>query len=783
MEPSKTVILKDLHILIQWPIWTVISVAGTISLLILNFSEYQLGAQLELGRIVASDKLTANILGGLQLAVKIHDYTLVASIFRICQQWVHGHLTGDGILLGLLGAEEAVSRPSFVVSRGYKSAVMYGFSGLFSSGKRKPQGSKPKTEHDEKSKRNMRFLAILLFFGCIVSSLVGPASAILMIPHIHWYLDEIIDFNHPEKYSESKTFNLAPLVDHPSWLSGREYPDILIGTGFDVGRNQSYETNPFIAYPELIMPGLQYWNIFATSWRTVLGQAAEHHRVRLLRDFAGDVYINTTTTFDRELDGNWTGPGTNIRTAMRYDIVVGDRNITLDNILDSASEREAAQKSFRRRKYVMEVQALDASAICRGRKKFPCNDTLVVLGSSFPWCYRSVEQDIPQGVVRSSRELLLLLNYERHHPRVWITEGSRAQNNEHFSSSIEVILEKGPNDARNSTNTPNPWPPAIDLIVCSITTTLNSAMASGYDHRFSAPELQFFGNVSGKAPRTLMFHENWLDRAFNYYGTISFPDGINASNSTRKVDGTRDEIYHGTQERWMPTSSVIVASPDNFRYPQRSVRTATNNTVLRLFAKAARNSIPPNGVYKGLGFDASQPEIVVGCAFVYALSWVQPSDWRYSAMPSMLPNAMKPVTSQLVVRSTINHQLKVFKERYGFRMSTVTGVLAAVVLIAHATLTMIATVIHMVKKRSIINAWNSVAEYTALGVGSQYMADAFENTCGGIVTSGTLQTLVKVRVKTEKHLEIVLEPGLPRVGPGKYGFINQSRTAVKEKMD
>lgn len=776
MEPTKTVILTDLPILLKWPIWTVLSVAGTIALLFLNFTEYQLGAQLELSGLISSDKQTANILGALQLAVKIHDYTLIASIFRICQQWVHGYLTGDGILLGLLGAEEAVSRPSFVVSRGYKSAVMYGFSGLFPSGKQE-------LEPDKKSKRNMRFLSILLFLGCIISSLVGPASGILMIPHIHWYLDEIIDFNHPEKYRESKTFNLVPLTEHPSWLAGREYPDILIGTGFDTGRNQSYETNPFVAYQELIKPGLQYWDIFATSWRTVLGQPAEHHRARLLRDFAGDVYINTTTTFDRELDGNWTAIGTNIRTAMRYDVIVGDRNITLDNILDNVSERNAATKTFRRRKYVMEVQALDASVICRGRKKFSCNDTRVILEPHSPWCYKSVEKDVLQGVMRSSQDLLLLLDYEKHHPRVWITEGPRAQDNKHFSPSIEVIIEKGMSTAGNLTGTPNPWPPVIDLIVCSITTTIRPAIASGYDHRFSAQELQFFGNVSGQVPRTMVFHENWLDRAFNYFGTIGSPEDLNIANSTRRVVKDEDQSYHGTQEGWNQTSSLTVASPDNFQYPLRSARTSTNNTALRLFAKAARNSIPPNGVYKGLGFDASQPEIVVGCALVYILSWVQPSDWRYSALPSMLPDELKPVSSQPVTSSTVNHELGVFKERYGFRMSTITGILAAIVLIAHAAFTTVATIVHIIRKGNIINAWNSVAEYTALGVGSQYMGEAFRNTCGGIETSGTLQTLVRVRVKTEEHLEIVLDSELPQVGPGKYGFIDENRTVAKEKMD
>lgn len=782
MENSKTVILKNPHILLQWPIWTIISVAGSITLLVLNFTEYQLGAQLVLTGTEPSDQQTANILGALQLAVKIHDYTLIASIFRICQQWVHGYLTGDGVLLGLLGAEEAVSRPSFVFSRGYKSAVMYAFSGLFPSGE-SSQKFESEAKPDKRSKKNMRFLAILLFLGCIISSLVGPASGVLMIPHIHWYLEEIIDFNHPEKYRESKTFNLVPINEHPSWLAGREYPDIQIGTGFDTARNHSYETNPFVAYPELIMPGLQYWNIFATSWRTVLGQPAETHRVRLLRDFAGDVYINTTTTFDRELDGNWTDPGTNIRTAMRYDIIVGDRNITLDNILDNASEHNTAKKSFRRRKYVMEVEALDASVICRGRKKHNCKDTHIAPESSSAWCYMSVEKDALQGVGKNSQDLLLLADYERHHPRVWITEGPRIHNNRHFSPSIEVVLEKQLNTPGSSTDRHNAWPPAIDLIVCSITAVLNPATASGYDHRFSAQELRFLANASSEAPRTLIFHENWLDRAFNYFGTSAFPGDLNAANSTKKVVKAADEDFHGTQEGWNQTISVTVASPDNFKYPPRNARTYTNNTALKLFAKAARNSIPPNGVYKGLGFDASQPEIVVGCAFVYALSWIQPSGWRYSALPSMLPDELKPVSSQPVISSTINHRLEVFKERYGFRMSTITGVMAAIVLVAHALFSVVATVVHMVRKRCIINAWNSVAEYTALGVGSQYTPRAFKNTCGGITAVSTLQTLVMVRARAEEHLEIVLEPGLPRVGRGMYGFLDTSRTEMKEKMD
>lgn len=377
---------------------------------------------------------------------------------------------------------------------------------------------------------------------------------------------------------------------------------------------------------------------------------------------------------------------------------------------------------------------------------------------------------------KNSQDLLLLVDYERHHPRVWITEGPRVHNNRHFSPSIEVVLEKELGAPISSTDR-HAWPPTIDLIVCSITTVLGSAAASGYDHRFSAQELRFLPNIPGKSPRTLIFHENWLDRAFNYFGTSAFPRELNAANSTKKVVKVDNGEFHGTQEGWNQTVSVTVASPDNFKYPPRSARTTTNNTALTLFAKAARNSIPPNGVYKGFGFDASQPEIVVGCAFVYVLSWIQPSSSRYSALPSMLPDELKPVSSQPFINDKTNHRLRVFKERYGFRMSTITGIMAAIVLVAHALLSVVATLVHLIRKRSIINAWNSVAEYTALGVGSQHMPEAFENTCSGIREVKTLQTLVKVRARTEKHLEIVLgsaESGLLRVGSGEYG-VSHSR--------
>lgn len=92
----------------------VISIAGSATLIYLNFSEYAIGG--ELGKDQAQ---TADILGALQIAIKAHELVLLVSLVQIAKQWIHGSLmnANKGLVLGLVGAEESLAAPSFVISK------------------------------------------------------------------------------------------------------------------------------------------------------------------------------------------------------------------------------------------------------------------------------------------------------------------------------------------------------------------------------------------------------------------------------------------------------------------------------------------------------------------------------------------------------------------------------------------------------------------------------------------------------------------------------------------
>lgn len=252
----------------------VISVAVSITLIYLNLTEYTIGAH-----IGANTAATADILGALQLAIKLHELVIVASLFVIARQWVQGSLMNlnSGIVLGLLGSESSLGQPSFVISKEYLAAVSCGFSGNL----------------------RMCILAIFLFMACILSSLAGPASGVLMIPRVGWYFEKELSFPN------------TPDVDFPniiidSRLGNGTYEDFSEYTPFAPGDNKALEG------------GLDYW---AGSYYNMLGFGGTYdsETTHTLGDSLGPMYINTSTTWDRRLDGDWNG-GTTVRAVMRQSV-------------------------------------------------------------------------------------------------------------------------------------------------------------------------------------------------------------------------------------------------------------------------------------------------------------------------------------------------------------------------------------------------------------------------------------------------------------------------------
>ncbi|KAL0632694.1 hypothetical protein Q9L58_008415 [Maublancomyces gigas] len=466
--------------ILGWHIWTVLSVSGTSVLLWLNFSEYFIGTE-----IGTSPQQSANYLGALQLVIKLHELTIVASIFCITQQWIVRDLLGRGTLLGLLGAESAMSAPSFIISDGFLIALRYGFQGIF---------TRPRQGNDSGPARGVFRLTIFTLCGCILSALAGPASGVLMIPRFGWHSDsrrDFIDSNLPA-----------------GW------PNILIGT--DNTRVElsaaapfldPWETNVFSLPKLFVIGGLDYWRDMMVELSREIANLdpVETTSQHGFTDHFGRTFMNTTSYDRRALDGNWTG-GTKITCSMK------DRFL-----LAKVSGRASSEMV----KSVTNMQAIDAFVTCRSREKIVCSKTAVLSGNhtELDWCYMSVNRDNSTlDVLRPSQNLLMASNsadIRNIPPKIWITEGPRIENNSHYSESIEIVIERSHVDPEHiGLGSPS-------LTVCSFSAAIVSGIATSFGTFYTGENFEYFNHIvlpdGGIAePRKFLFHENWLDRAYAY---------------------------------------------------------------------------------------------------------------------------------------------------------------------------------------------------------------------------------------------------------------------------
>lgn len=273
-EPKKAVISNTLWDTLAWHKWAVISISGSIILIYLNLAEIAIGG--EIGGTPAS---TANILGALQLAVKVHELTIIASLLMIARQWIQGSLINlnKGLPLGLVGAEKELSRPSFIFSKGYLTAV-----GFASSVWRTQQ-----TPQDLSRKRELCLLTIFLFTATLLSSLAGPASAVLMIPRVHWFFDSEFEFtgNHTELAKYPYIF-VRPVYeyDNTGVMDEPFDPKMLFWTGSD----------------------LQYWADL-TYINTMLDVVPEKKTIHDYASGGQAVRVNITTSPGRSMDSGNNG--------------------------------------------------------------------------------------------------------------------------------------------------------------------------------------------------------------------------------------------------------------------------------------------------------------------------------------------------------------------------------------------------------------------------------------------------------------------------------------------
>lgn len=82
-DQPKAIICTSVVGVLAWHIWTFLSISVTVILLYLNFINYSIGGELR-----SNSSTSANILGALQISVKVHELVIVASLVAIVQQCI-----------------------------------------------------------------------------------------------------------------------------------------------------------------------------------------------------------------------------------------------------------------------------------------------------------------------------------------------------------------------------------------------------------------------------------------------------------------------------------------------------------------------------------------------------------------------------------------------------------------------------------------------------------------------------------------------------------------------
>lgn len=439
-EAPKHIVSSHWWHFVGWHVWTVVSLTVTAVLMWLNFSQFAIGG--ELGR---SPQSSANIIGALQLAIKAHELLIVASLITIARQMIIGNLLDGGIVLGLLGAESALTTPSFIFTGEYRQSLMFGLRSISKKG-------------NTSVNRRVLWLAVFVFWACVLSSLAGPASGVLMIPRVDWHL-----------FGE-RTY--TPHIDNT-------YPNIMIGTG---GAHD--DTNVF-EWPVELAPGLKYWQYYFenSSWNATLAEEDDFYHK--FGDGGHAAHINTTGSYGRSLDDFWSG-GTNVTCGMQAKSIEIQEN-TWEKFPIRMNE---TRKDWRAVKSTINVVALNGLVTCRAREKIPCATTVVSGNHSDPdWCYKSVEYSPSSGVLRTSRNLLLAADFGEANSRVWVTEGPRIAANSHYSDSIEVIFEAGPpeNDTAQFDNIVS-----FNLTVCSFSGAFVAGIGTALGTHFTPEKIEYF---------------------------------------------------------------------------------------------------------------------------------------------------------------------------------------------------------------------------------------------------------------------------------------------------
>lgn len=748
-EDPKKIIFTGVADVLRWHKWMIVSLMGTAPLLFLNFMQVGIGG--ELGR---SPSASANVLGILQIVVKVHELFIVASLVAVAVQWILWDLLGDGLPLGLLGAEGSIASPSFLLSQQFRLALKFGFHKIYL----------PSSWKGNPDRLRILRLVLFLFSCCIIAGLAGPASAVLMIPRIDWFLHSI---NH-----------IPPVMR-------ATLPTVMIGTSPGILLEEGFMESNVFAFPDIFVgTGFRYWKDVSGFELRDPGISLPAKSIHHFHDYYGHVYVNTTGTLQRPLDGIWTG-GTRITTTARNnaDFFSDWTDVTLIDV----------QQMWADVKYVESTHGYDASVTCRAATKLRCSEhtadvdsprnTAVDNDPRYPdWCYRSIHQNSSfEGEIRMGRNLLMAKDFvdDQPDPRVWVTEGPRVAQNVHYSDSLEILFEKLPGAL--------PW--ISNLTVCSFSAVLVTGVATSLGSNPQREQVDYLDHVirlddTIAPPRKFLFHENWLDRAFSYDPALWLAQSIDDNGYVNGISYNNGTPYP-PPVFFLPTGSMRY--PDNFTYAARPGLTPRLNTF---------GSLGENLIY-ALGYGSS-PEsaearieafpvgAAVGGILTYLLSWSLPSDNQYTMSYDEIPPQFRLGPPESFSRFFSSW---VYRKGYGFRLSSRTAYLGVAVLVWHAIIVVVGSMWQL-KRRRIIRAWSTVPDYLCLGSGSASLVLTHPNTCAGVAGKEALSGLVKIGVTDNgdtPHLQIGTVGGAGLIGTEAVEMGNAEKlygfSVSKEKED
>lgn len=714
-DKPKAIISTSVVSVLNWHLWAVVSISGTFALVYLNLTERFLGPELGLQ---GSSLDSANILGVLQLIVKAHELSIVASIVAIVEQYILRDLLGDGLLLGLLGASDAIANPSFLISTRFILALKFGLRSIY-SGRSTPNG--------RDNPRTLRLVA-MLFLSCVIAGLAGPSSAVLMIPRVDWF------------YNTHAYKSPFPRSTIPTVLLGTA-PVLIRGT------LAFMESNPFSLPDALIGSGMRYWSDIAWNQLHHPSLSQQEKSKHLFYDSYGLTLMNTSGSYYRPLDGRWTG-GTKIYAEVKF-------GPELYHVVQFDYTYKDLAGNNGNVKLVDEAQVVNGLITCRARSKIPCTtDSEITEVSPYPdWCYRGVHSNFTSvGDMRMGRNLLMSQDFMdgQVYPRVWLTEGARIEQNQHYSESIDVLFEKHPDDQLSGM--PN-------LTVCSFSASLIAATATSYGYEnerstFIYHDFVYSSQGTKLPPRKFLFHENWLDRAYGYDPTIWLTDSVPTAmgfNATLFTDGRWKGDFLWT----IPSGSMV--QPDNFTYPARPGLVPQKNTFGN-FGRSLVDAVGFTNVERsGLEIEAAfLTEASVGGMLTYLLAWSHPSYSQYSMPYDRIPEKFRLGPPESFQHP---HYMEASLKGYGYKLSNRTGRLGVAVLLTHAVLALAASLWQLLMRTGIVKAWSNVPDYVCLGSGSPRLVGTHPNTCAGIAGQAGLCSVVRVMATVSEdltpHLEVI----------------------------